>query len=251
MSDYNRISELASRISNLLEAVGNNNGEFTALDKDLSTKYIRELYEMVLAVRPVATAPVSRVNDRPLVKEKSEEIKPWVSNELSAIQKKEMKSVEESASKELPKLTEIQLPVNSSVEQKTENKPVHEAKKTAEAGSKKTISELYADKPETGKGTLNEKYKSQGKMIADNLKQTPIKDLKAYIGLNKRFTLINSLFKGNEQTYEEAIAKVNSLPNYEEAIKYIQDHLVNKLEWKDDDFMVSEFFMLVMRRYLR
>ncbi len=87
-------------------------------------------------------------------------------------------------------------------------------------------------------------------MIADQLKQTPIKDLKSYIGLNKRFNFISSLFNGSEMEYDEAITRVNSFSNYEQAIQFIQQELMNKHEWKEDDPIVAEFFNLVMRRYL-
>ena len=97
---------------------------------------------------------------------------------------------------------------------------------------------------------MNEKYKSEGKIIADKLKLTPIKDLKAYIGLNKRITFINLLFRGKEQQYEEAISKINGFKNYEEASHYIRENLLTVLDWKDDEPTVAEFFNLVMRRYL-
>ncbi|MEP7129027.1 MAG: hypothetical protein ABI729_09170 [Chitinophagales bacterium] len=74
MSDYQRISELNSKISFLLEAVGKNGGHFTGIDKDLITNYLRELYEQVLAVQPsVNLHPQPVIEIQPVI-EKSEPI---------------------------------------------------------------------------------------------------------------------------------------------------------------------------------
>lgn len=249
MSEYQRIIELNSKISNLLEAVGKNHGQFTGIDKDLAANYIRELYELVLAIKPSAIQSVRPVveitaaTDSIPVEEKQEP--PKVAREI-------IQPVTATA-KEPPSqsIEPVQINTNGSTETKKVKKLIGEINKAlVESDSKKSISELYAEKKETDKSTLNEKYKNQGKEIADKLKHTPIKDLKAYIGLNKRFTFINSLFNGNEQQYDEAVTKVNSFVNYEEALTYIQEQVMSENEWREEEPLVSEFFTLVMRRYL-
>ena len=138
-------------------------------------------------------------------------------------------------------------------EEKAEHKIIsngEEINSSLKDPSVKTISDIYADKKENGKATVNDKFKKQGLEIADKLKQTPIKDLKSYIGLNKQFAFMSKLFNADEQLYENSIAKLNSFKTYEEATGYIQSDLLPKLNWSDDEPLVGEFFTLVMRRYL-
>ncbi|MEO6167970.1 MAG: hypothetical protein ABIO46_13530 [Chitinophagales bacterium] len=248
MSDYRRISELNAKISNLLEAVGNNGGSFSSIDKDLVSNYMRELYELIVAIKPFSKPQVpTTIEVKPVIEEKKvEEIMELPhQEEIVPLVVKEVKIEPEI----IPDKPESEIRIKEKpIEQK---QLLREVKKTlVESGSKKSISELYAEKGETDKSTLNDKYKSQGKEIADTLKHTPIKDLKAYIGLNKRFTFINALFNGREQQYDTAISKVNSQASYEEALNYLQQEVMPEYKWKDEETAVSEFFTLVMRRYL-
>jgi len=118
-------------------------------------------------------------------------------------------------------------------------------------GVKRTITEIYSDRNTNGKTSVNERFKKQSLEIADKLKQTPIKDLKAYIGLNKRFAFIETLFNDRENEYEAAVEKVNNFKSYEEAVNFIRSEILPRFEWSDDESLVNEFFTLVMRRYLK
>ncbi|MGB3077119.1 MAG: hypothetical protein WBB36_17475 [Chitinophagales bacterium] len=261
MSDYQRISELNSKISFLLEAVRKNGGHFTGIDKDLITNYMRELYELVLAVQPSVNLHAQPAIEIPSVIEKTDpitiadlpkkiEIIPEIVVEpvLSTDKMSVVANHVETEPELIPDKIAIEPTENS--QPKEEKVPEREVKKNPASVSKKSISELYAEKTEATAGTLNDKYKSQGKEIADTLKLTPIKDLKSYIGLNKRVNFISSLFNGGEQQYDAAISKVNSFVNYQEALNYVQQHIANEYKWKEEEPLVSEFFTLLMRRYL-
>jgi hypothetical protein len=120
----------------------------------------------------------------------------------------------------------------------------------SENGVKKSIAEIYAKNGED-KSSVNDRFRKQSPEVADKLRQTPIKDLKAYIGLNKRFAFIETLFNDREQEYEEALARVNGFKSYEEAVNYLRGEVLPKYEWNDEEPLVNEFFTLVMRRYLK
>jgi len=220
MSEHQQIKTLSEKIERLLESVGKNSGRFSSIDKDILTNYVRELYELIVSIRPQSQS----VNSIPT--ENSQIKSPPYSNG------EEIKVREQKVEQKLiPNGEEI----NSSVK---------------ENPSVKTISEIYAERNENGKATVNDKFKKQGLEIADKLKQTPIKDLKSYIGLNKQFAFMSKLFNADEQLYENSIAKLNSFKTYEEATIYIQSTLLPILNWSDDEPLVAEFFMLLMRRYL-
>lgn len=252
MSDFRKIRDLVSKINQLLDTAAENEGQFSVIDKDIAVQHLRELYEQFIALEPVAlhsrTVTVTPETESP---EPPRPVPP------RAIEMAEVTEEKKVPQKEEVKTIPLQPVVHAETKEagkviSAEELPKEEVvkKKAAENNFGKSISELFAEKTENGKATLNERYKSEGKVIADKLKQTPIKDLKSYIGLNKRFTFINSLFKGSESKYEEAIATVNGFGNYEQAISYIRDQLVSQYEWKDEESAVSEFFNLVMRRYL-
>jgi hypothetical protein len=219
MNEYQRVKHISERIERLLESVRNNNGNFSSIDKDILANYVRELYELIVSINPHApVGPLNSTNNH-------------VQESPPVIKKEEVKVKEEKPEQKIMNGDEIHSP-------------------SKETASKKSISEIYAGKKENGKTTVNEKFKKEGFEIADKLKQTPIKDLKAYIGLNKQFAFMSKLFNADEQFYEEAIARLNVFKTYEEAMGYIQSELLPKLNWSDDEPLVAEFFMLVMRRYL-
>ncbi len=247
MEDFKKLSELNSKFNNLLKTAAINNGQFSLIDKDLATEYIREMYECILALEsvkiPRAALGVNLEPDRKKHSDESDsntEIKKLVEDDSRNGQQKNHKDF----LVEKPILPEEIAAGTSGTEGMVE-----EVKHVADFGLKKSISELHAERDQK-KATLNDRYNHQGKVIADKLKQTPIKDLKSYIGLNKRFSFIRSLFAGREKDYDEAITKVNDFGSYDHALQFIQEELINKYAWKEDEPMVAEFFNLVMRRYL-
>jgi hypothetical protein len=228
-----------------LEAAGKNGGQFSTIDKDLLSGYVRQIYEAVLSIEPGVK---SNAEEKIILKE---EVREQPLQELIPEPPKiQEEPIPEKINLPIEKARQIVSEKIESSEKKETEIPATEQKVKTADSSKKSISEMYANKDVSGKPTLNEKYKSQGHIIADKLKQTPIKDLKAYIGLNKRFVFIKSLFNGNEKQYEEAISTVNSFKSYEEAIDFIESSVLNGRELKGDEPEVVEFFNLVMRRYL-
>jgi hypothetical protein len=223
MNDHQKIKHLSEKIGRLLESVEKNNGRFSSIDKDLLTNYVRELYEMIVSVDP-QSAPVTS----------------------APAENKMLKSSLYSNNTE-PKLKDEKQEVNGNGHMNGDE--IISSPK--EIFVKKTISQMYAEKSDSGKSTVNDKFKKQGLEIADKLTQTPIKDLKGYIGLNKQFAFMSKLFNADEQLYEEAIARLNTFKTYEEATGYIQSELLPAYHWNNEEPLVGEFFTLVMRRYLK
>jgi hypothetical protein len=184
MSEFKSISELVSKINNLLEAVKKNGNRFSVLEKDMVTNYVRQLYELTVAIEPVASA--HRNPEKPVIKDEPVET-PDLKNTKVAVSESHPPVIQEvKKEKEEILITAAPVMKNDSVNKKNEDEKAEKKpeKVTADIGAKESISEMYAKKG--SKSTLNEKYKSEGRIIADKLKLTPIKDLRAYIGLNKR-----------------------------------------------------------------
>ena len=98
--------------------------------------------------------------------------------------------------------------------------------------------------------SLNDNMRKQQAGLADKLKQTPIKELKTYIGLNKRFAFINSLFNGNTEAYDQAIDEFDACTTYQDALSVLQNKYAAKLKWRDDDELLAELGNFVLRRFL-
>ncbi|MBA2408027.1 MAG: hypothetical protein H0V65_08575, partial [Chitinophagales bacterium] len=218
---------------------------FSSIDKDLATGYIREMYECILALESVKIPRALEVNLEPDRKKHSDESDS--NTEIKKLVEDDSRNGQQENYKEF--LVEKPILQEEIAARISGQEGMEEVKHVADFGLKKSISEFHAERDQK-KATLNDRYNNQGRVIADKLKQTPIKDLKSYIGLNKRFSFISSLFTGREKDYDEAITRVNDFESYDQALQFIQEDLMNKYDWKEDEPMVAEFFNLVMRRYL-
>jgi hypothetical protein len=83
--------------------------------------------------------------------------------------------------------------------------------------------------------------------LAEKLEHLPISDLKKAISLNQRFQFSKELFKGDNQEYEKAIEKLNTVSR-EDALKHL-DSLKNTYSWIDSSAVASDFIDLIERRH--
>ena len=75
----------------------------------------------------------------------------------------------------------------------------------------------------------------------------PIRDLTKAIALNDRFLFTRELFEGNKALFTQAITKLNTMRNLEEAKKYIQSVIPH---WDESSETAELFLSIVQRRYL-
>ena len=86
------------------------------------------------------------------------------------------------------------------------------------------------------------------KTVADKLSRQPIKDLKSAIGLNQKFLLMNDLFDGENELFNNAINKINAFNTLPEAIVFIEGELSSA--WDKENSSVLNFMDLVERRFM-
>ena len=95
----------------------------------------------------------------------------------------------------------------------------------------------------------------QGKGIelSDRLSRTPIQDLQKAFGINDKLLVINELFAGNSDFFNETLDVLNRKYSFEEAKSYIIRNIVDKYQWLDDKRLegARQFIKLVERRYQR
>ena len=95
--------------------------------------------------------------------------------------------------------------------------------------------------------SLNEKLKTGNKKeIHKHLSTKPLKEL---IDMNKRFVLVNELFKGNSEGFSQAVQHIDSVENYEDAKAYVHTELFNKYQWNEASQSVRMFLKLVKQKF--
>ncbi len=107
--------------------------------------------------------------------------------------------------------------------------------------------------------TLGDKYKSVSDSLNDHMgknKKTgdiaskyqskPIKNIHSAIGLNEKFQLIKTLFKGDSDLYNQTIDKLNHASNFNEAYMYLNENF----NWNMEDAMVKRILDLTRRKFI-
>lgn len=100
--------------------------------------------------------------------------------------------------------------------------------------------------------SINERFAQQQvkKNLADKLKLSPIKDIKAAMSLNQRIAFIKNLFKGNDEEFLKTVTFINNLKSFNEAKFYIQSEINSRYNWEEENPLVQEFMELVYRKFL-
>jgi hypothetical protein len=251
ISVQTKISVLIEKINYLQHAIAQNGGVVSKVDKDLMVNYVRELYELVLGLpvnmphypasgygNPDPAAPYTQYSPHNFPVNYSQTPPP-----TNPVQHPPLtpppstpappSNVNDAGAKvETPK-TGPEL--NASFKFSTGRRSLSDTIKIKTA----------ADKP-----SLNENFKRDENDIAAKMQLSPIKDLKTFISLNKRFSYINFLFGNDAGLYDEAINYLNTCDSFESAKHYLNTHLQPKLNWSDTNEMVTEFKTLIQRRFI-
>ena len=258
---FKRLQELARELQNKLEALSG--GKLSATELENMTEHSRELYERLVVLRfkafadevsdsnPVSEEVVAKeeIVAAPPITFKIDEPRIDVApNQVSLI----------DAIEEVTKEEKVEVVVNEEkVEEKVQEK-VEEtiAEAEPEPAQIREVRELQPPKStQVVAGGYPESLNDQlvrgmgvKETLADRLEHNPIPDLKKAITLNQRFQFSRELFKGNNQEYEVAVEKLNSIDR-DDAMRHL-DSLKNKYAWNNESSIASDFINLVERRHL-
>ncbi|MFN8154779.1 MAG: hypothetical protein U0Y08_10850 [Bacteroidia bacterium] len=103
----------------------------------------------------------------------------------------------------------------------------------------------------TAPETLGDKVtrESSTRRLSDQLKASPLADLKSSIGINERFAFINELFSGDQPAYLHSIEQINKMQTYQEAQSFLHEQLLKQYQWKPQSERFLQFDELVKRRF--
>ncbi len=265
-----KISVLLEKIYYLQHSMQQNGGIVSKVDKDLLVNYVRELYELTLTLPVISQQPYPQQNypyppPPPPAPEYQQPYLPPAYPQNPGVQQQpyiQPSAPEPTQQSPFSSKGFIKTPVNGVIN--TPNTPNGSNGSYANGNTngsqplnasftfsngKRTLSESIKIKTAGDKPSLNEQFRKGEPEYAGKMNNSPIKDLKTFIGLNKRFSYINFLFGNDAGLYDEAIEKINSSKSIGEARSYIENNLMPRLNWDDNNEMVDEFNSLVERRF--
>jgi hypothetical protein len=114
------------------------------------------------------------------------------------------------------------------------------------------IQEIGGDGVES-KSSVNEQYASTSdktESLAEKLNKSKILDLNKGIGLNQRFLFTNDLFRGDKNTFEKTLDKLNSCDTIIEAKAYLSSDIEHNFEWDLESSTVQQFISLIERKFI-
>jgi hypothetical protein len=85
--------------------------------------------------------------------------------------------------------------------------------------------------------------------LGDSLHKASAGSLAKSISLNQKFRFINQLFNGSAEAYNEAIAELDQLTNYGQALDLISYRYANQFMWNMDSDEVTELVEILKRRF--
>jgi hypothetical protein len=226
-----------SKVSVLLEKINKTllASEFpglSAIEYDILMQHIRELYDEINSLR--AAMPTKALNmpehDDKSIKSKSDF---FITQPADVVVKEVVKEHTTELGTELKNEAKNVL-INDWPAAKPEIQPDKISKPAS-------INESV-----TQGASLNEKLKSTSTEIHQKLSTKPLKDL---IDINKRFVLVNELFKGSADRFNEAIAYIDSLQELSDAEAYINLSLAKPYSWDITSVSARLFIKLVKQKY--
>ncbi|MEZ0487924.1 hypothetical protein [Fibrella aquatica] len=85
--------------------------------------------------------------------------------------------------------------------------------------------------------------------LGDSLQKVATGSLSKTISLNQKFRFINQLFSGSADAYNEAIAELDQMTNYGQALDLISYRYANQFMWNMDSDEVTELVEILKRRF--
>jgi hypothetical protein len=148
-----------------------------------------------------------------------------------------------------PVIVKDEKPAEVQVEEPAKHDTVQE-EKTVEKSENKVNEEpaTIADRFKGEKKFINERLGDNGNRrdLSSKLQSKPIRDIGTSLGVNDRFKLINELFKGDKDSYQQTIDVLDNATNFNEAFNYIS----TSYDWDMEDESVLMLLDLVRRKFI-
>jgi len=137
------------------------------------------------------------------------------------------------------------LPTDTS-DLETSHKPPSDSKRKAPKKSPEPTT--LADKYKGEKRYINESLagKIEKNDISSKIQSKPIQNIGSALGINDRFKLINDLFNGDKESFQNTISVLDASSNFNEAFNYI----TSSFDWDMEEDSVQLLLELVRRKFI-
>ncbi len=249
-----RISSLLSKIQIVLST----ENQVSRLEKELVKDYLRELF--VLIDEMPEQGQFRSHYFPPVVDEPAETLTPKEPHpEVATTKDTTPPPMDDPPSAELPRREEQEAePVLISAEAATEG-PAVSAKEEKQNGfaqptfdKEETVTEMI-----TARVPTPPKYRAifevqTSNEISDVLSRSPIADLNQAFSINDKLIIVNELFGGEQESFQDTIDILNRKYSFDEAKTHLLRYVIDKYGWLDEEKVerAREFVRLVERRYL-
>ena len=156
---------------------------------------------------------------------------------------------EAELSQDIPDLHESKPTPAAPEEEKDIVAPIHMAQREASVpvtpvNKENNINDRFrADKP-----TIHENFMKAASSVSDSHGSQKIDSLKNSISINQRFSFINELFEGDNITYYQAIQKLETMTDLQQAKDYLIHEIGRKYDWSRKQEHVSKLLRLLERK---
>jgi hypothetical protein len=208
------------------------NGKIPPVEIDLALQKLRNLYELMLLIRGIETAPP------PVTKETRS--KPEPEDQQQVILEKTEKETETIISFSEEKDTGS---VGEIIVEKISEKKEELIKKLKVEKNRPTLADQFKERT-TLLESLNQ---SLTKDPENSMHIKPVSDLMSAIAINDRFTFIRELFNNDKAAFENAVTVLNSSANFNEAYNF----MMQEFDWDMDSQAVQLLLDIIRRKYIK
>lgn len=260
-------SHLMEMIREQSDTVLSYEGKIPQIELDILLENVRKLYDALKELEKLnASADAREVEEvKPVIESPKPEpvvmeLIPDVEEPVAVAVEPVVVAVEPEKEHHQPEelLAAIETPVQASPAQITSEEVLPQAglaqDKNKPAAKSATLFDedvpTLADKF-TSAPSLHDRFAAatQDDSISARIKSNPIGDLKKAIGINEKFALINELFEGDINAYNESIEALNTAPDEAQALTYLNQTLASKYGWDQRGEAFMKLRGLVERRY--
>ena len=253
-----------NRINRLFSDIETNDSPPSALERDLLKEYVRKLYQATdsepapPAEHKASKAKPAREVGRAKQKGKSKSAalpaeaadpKPAFSFEP------EPQSAPAPAKKVMPAPAIIEVPAEVEADVRRVEAQATPAQRSAPSTpvvEVEVFESPFAPEPDELSPDLQQLFMiEQGSELSDRLAGTKVSDLTRSLALNDRIEFQNTLFGGYKDEFDQALAHLNALPDYQTAVSFLGGGAAKKYDWLDEQRQgaARAFVKQVRRRY--
>lgn len=229
--EYKKTSILLKKIHSLHQTLKENGEHPSSIEQDLMKSYLRDFYDCFVAGD--GDTDIFAKAEPPVVAMQQQE----------AIAEPDQAAVKSNVSPPVVNTTPI---VEEPI---VEDKPEAITDKELIVEPEEILEQIVTDPVDQDLLALFSQNPAMD--LSDKLSMLPITDLTKALSINERYFTIQELFGGDADLFQQTLAKLNSLNNFQEASQELIGHVAAKYEWgtKSKKKKAENFIKLVRRRY--